>query len=294
MMRSLWTAASGMIGQQSNLDVIANNLSNIDTTGYKTQQANFKSLIYQNMQKKTTTSTGQMKPVGALVGLGVRMASVSSDFTQGALNASNGEFDYAIQGDGFFMIRQDDGSTAYTRNGHFNISIQESTENSTTVALTDSSGHQVLDTAGNPISLKATNQNGRYFLEVNGNQIELANSFKTSNLKIDQYGSLSYPDATNNYQSLGATVGLAYFPNASGLEKVSDSNYLQTDASGQPTLSAAAALNSKIVSGYLESSNVQAADEMVNMIVAQRAYEMNSKAITASDEMLQQANNLRS
>ena len=93
MMRSLWTAASGMIGEQGNLDVIANNLSNIGTTGYKTQAANFKTLIYQNLQKKSTTSTGEPKPVGAQVGLGVRMGSVTSDFTQGALNASNGPCD---------------------------------------------------------------------------------------------------------------------------------------------------------------------------------------------------------
>ena len=105
MMRSLWTAASGMIGEQSNLDVIANNLSDINTTGYKTQKANFKSLIYQNLQAKSTTTTGEPKPVGAQVGLGVRVGSISSDFTQGALNASNGAFDYAIQGEGFFRVQ---------------------------------------------------------------------------------------------------------------------------------------------------------------------------------------------
>ena len=139
MMRSLWTAASGMIGEQSNLDVIANNLSNINTTGYKTQKANFKSLIYHNLQAKSTTTTGEPKPVGAQVGLGVRVGSISSDFTQGALNASNGAFDYAIQGEGFFRVQLADGSIAYTRNGHFNMSIQGDS-----IALTDSEGNVIV------------------------------------------------------------------------------------------------------------------------------------------------------
>lgn len=269
MMRSLWTAASGMIGEQSNLDVIANNLSNINTTGYKTQAANFKSLIYQNLQTKSTTSTGEPKPVGAQVGLGVRVGSISSDFTQGALNASNGAFDYAIQGEGFFRVQLSDGTTAYTRNGHFNMAISGDT-----ITLTDSEGNPVLDT--------------------NGNAVALPNTYRSSSVGVDQFGNLTYPDANGNQQNLGIQIGLAYFPNAGGLEKASGSNYLQSDASGEPTVYTAGDLNSKIVSGYLESSNVQAADEMVNMIIAQRAYEMNSKAITASDEMLQQANNLRS
>lgn len=270
MMRSLWTAASGMIGQQSNLDVIANNLSNINSTGYKTQTANFKSLIYQTMQTKTTTTTGEAKPIGAQVGLGTRVASISSDFTQGALNASNGQFDYAIQGEGFFMVKMDDGSTAYTRNGHFVLAVGTGNQ----MTLTDSSGHAVLDTNGNPITIDGT-------------------KYRADQVTIDQTGRVMVKDDKNNETALGIQVGLAYFPNAGGLTKISDSNYAQSEASGEPTVYTANDLNSKIVSGYLESSNVQAADEMVNMIIAQRAYEMNSKAITASDEMLQQANNLR-
>lgn len=269
MMRSLWTAASGMIGQQSNLDVIANNLSNISTTGYKTQAANFKTLIYQNLQKNSTTTTGAPKPVGAQVGLGVRIGAISSDFTQGALTASNGPFDYAIQGEGFFMVRQPDGSTAYTRNGHFNMSIAENG-----IALTDTAGCPVLDTQGR--------------------EIVLPNTYRTDRIAVDLFGNMTYPDANGNHQYIGVQIGLAHFPNAGGLDKVSGSNYMQSEASGEATIYTATDLNSKIVSGRLEASNVQAADEMVNMIIAQRAYEMNSKAIIASDEMLQQANNLRS
>ena len=269
MMRSLWTAASGMIGEQNNLDVIANNLSNISTTGYKTQAANFKTLIYQNLQRKSTTTTGEPKPVGAQVGLGVRLGAISSDFTQGPMAASNGAFDYAIEGEGFFRVRLSDGSIAYTRNGHFNMSITQDG-----IALTDSDGNPVLD--------------------MNGNAIELNRNYRPSEIGVDYFVNLTYPDANNNPQYIGVQISLAYFPNAGGLEKGSGSNYMESIASGEPTVYTASDLNSKIVSGYLEGSNVHAADEMVNMIIAQRAYEMNSKAIIASDEMLQQANNLRS
>ena len=221
MMRSLWTAASGMIGQQSNLDVIANNLSNINTTGYKTQAANFKTLIYQNLQKKSTTTTGEPKPVGAQVGLGVRIGSISSDFTQGALNASNGAFDYAIQGEGFFMVRLPSGETAYTRNGHFNMAI---TENG--YALTDSEGNPVLDTQGRAIIVP--------------------NTYRTTELGVDQFGNLTYPDANNNRQNIGVQIGLAYFPNAGGLTKGSGSNYLQSEASGEATVYTAGELNARL------------------------------------------------
>ncbi len=269
MMRAVWTGASGIIGQQTNLDVIANNLSNISSTGYKTQAADFKSLIYQNLQRRATTTTGEAKPVGAQVGLGTRVASISSDFTQGNLLASNGAFDYAIQGEGFFMVRTNDGSTAYTRNGHFIMAVTNDG-----LALTDSEGNPVLDTAGNPITLPAT--------------------YRSSEIQVDQFGNMAYPDANNNPQYIGIQIGLAHFPNAGGLDKISASNYAQSEASGPATIYTAQDLNAKIVSGRLEGSNVQAADEMVNMIIAQRAYEMNSKAIKASDDMLQQANNLRS
>lgn len=115
MMRSLWTAASGMVAQQTNLDTISNNLSNINTTGYKTEAVNFKSLIYQTLQQKSYDSKGEPKPVSAQVGLGVRPAAIVSSFTQGALLESSGAFDYAIEGEGFFMVRQNDGTIGYTR-----------------------------------------------------------------------------------------------------------------------------------------------------------------------------------
>lgn len=269
MMRSLWTAASGMVAQQTNLDTISNNLSNINTTGYKTETVNFKTLIYQTLQQKSYDSKGEPKPVSAQVGLGVRPAAIVSSFTQGALLESSGDFDYAIQGEGFFMVRLNDGTTGYTRNGSFTVAVSGDG-----LALADSNGNPVLDVDGNPITFPEGTD--------------------SSKLSVDQFGNFMYPDATGNPQLMNIQIGLANFPNPAGLERTSDTIMKQSEASGEVTVYAANQLNSKIVSGYLEGSNVQAVDEMVNMIIAQRAYEMNSKAITASDEMLQQANNLRS
>lgn len=269
MMRALWTAASGMISQQTNIDTISNNLSNINTTGYKRESVEFKSLMYQTIQSKATDNEGNAKPVGVQVGLGVRPGSITSSFTQGPLLESNGDFDYGISGDGFFMVQLNDGSVGYTRNGNFNVSIQ-----SQGMALTDSNGNIVMNTQGKPIILPS------------GTDI--------TKLEIDKHGNLTLPDATNNPQKIGQQIGLASFANPAGLEKVSDSILKESAASGVPVLYSADQLGSEIASGRLEGSNVQAVDEMVNMIIAQRAYEMNSKAITASDEMLQQANNLRS
>ena len=131
-------------------------------------------------------------------------------------------------------------------------------------------------------------------LDVNGDPITFPKGTDSSKLSVDQFGNFMYPDNTGNAKLMGIQIGLANFPNPAGLERSSDTIMKESEASGQPTIYMANQLNSKIVSGYLEGSNVQAVDEMVNMIIAQRAYEMNSKAITASDEMLQQANNLRS
>ena len=119
MMRSLWTAATGMIAQQSNVDTISHNLSNVNTVGYKSQRAEFKSLLYQNMQTRTTTANGENKPVPAQVGLGTRVAAITSIYTQGAMQASENDTDFAIDGDGFFAVRAEDGNVYYTRNGSF-------------------------------------------------------------------------------------------------------------------------------------------------------------------------------
>ena len=258
MVRSLWTAATGMIAQQTNVDTIANNLANVNTTGYKTQVNEFKSLLYQNIQTKTTSANGDTKPGSAQVGLGVRNASISSVFKEGSLTASDSDTAFAIDGKGFFAVRGADGNTYYTRNGNLKFTLAANGGN----MLATSDGLPVLDTQGKAVS---------------------------------KDGSLCYPDAKNKPQPIGITIGVFQFNNPNGLERLADSLYQQTAASGQ-AINEARNNNvekSSIIQGYLESSNVQVVDEMVNMIVAQRAYELNSKAITASDEMLQQANNLR-
>ena len=160
--------------------------------------------------------------------------------------------------------------TYYTRNGNFMFTLADG-------------GNMLSNTEGLPV------------LDTNGNPIILGEEYVTNNLSVDKNGTLMYPDENNNLQSLGITIGVYQFNNPNGLFKMSESLYEQTVASGEPINESGGVYveKSKVVQGYLEGSNVQIADEMVNMIVTQRAYEMNSKAITTSDEMLQQANNLR-
>lgn len=271
MVRSLWSAATGMIAQQTNIDTIANNLANVNTTGYKTEVANFKSLLYQTLQTATTTANGESKPVGAQVGLGVRNSSISSIFKQGAFQDSVSDTDFAISGKGFFAVMADDGNTYYTRNGNFFLS----TNDGGGLTLCTSDGYPVLSTTGREITF---NKN-----------------YTASNLKVSEDGEFYYPDGDNNLQPLGIKIGLYQFNNPTGLDKMGGSYYRETVVSGE-ALNETRSANvekSTIIQGYLERSNVQVVDEMVNMIVAQRAYEMNSKAITTSDSMMEVANNLK-
>ena len=263
MVRSLWTAATGMIAQQTNVDTIANNLANVNTTGYKTQVNEFKSLLYQNIQTKTTSANGDAKPSSAQVGLGVRNASISSVFKEGSLTASDSDTAFAIDGKGFFAVRGADGNTYYTRNGNLKFTLASNGGN----MLATSEGLPVLDTQGRPIVL--------------------------SNNYVSKDGSLCYPDAQNNPQPIGITIGVFQFNNPNGLERLADSLYQQTAASGQ-AINEATNNNverSSIIQGYLESSNVQVVDEMVNMITIQRAYEAGQKVITSIDETLDKAVN---
>lgn len=138
MMRSLWTAASGMTSQQTNLDTIANNLANVNTTGYKKETAEFKTLLYQTIQEETTNNNGEVKPTSAQVGLGVRNSAINTHYTQGNLQETGNTYDFAIQGSGFFMVQKEDGSVGYTRNGSFNLAV--GTEG---MELATSTGNQI-------------------------------------------------------------------------------------------------------------------------------------------------------
>ena len=274
MVRALWSGATGMIAQQNNVDTIANNIANVNTIGYKTEVNEFKSLLYQNLQTRTTSANGEEKPVGAQVGLGVRNAAITSQFKQGSFLASENDAALAINGEGFFAVRGEDQQIYYTRNGNFNWALGPNN----TLALTNSDGLLVLNTNGQPITVPNNNE------------------YYTSQIEVDNDGQLWYPDADNNLQQIaGMQVGTWQFQNPAGLLKKGDSLFAVTDASGA-AINEATAPNiqrSETRQGYIEKSNVQVADEMVNLIIAQRAYEMNSKVIQASDTMMQQANELR-
>lgn len=276
MMRSLWTAASGMRAQQVNVDTIANNVANINTIGYKSQQASFKSLLYQNLQSTSTNNAGENKPVAAEVGLGSRVAAITGNFKQGNLTATTDPFSVAIEGEGFFQIRTANGELVYTRDGSFVIS-----------PVAD--GNMLCTSDGNPV------------LDTNGNAIVLPKNRVATDLVVNEDGTLAFPDATGNPAIMtdangnAIKFGIYQFNNPAGLSKEGSNNYAVTVASGEAVAENgnAGVTQSKVHQFYTEASNVDVANEMVNLIVAQRAYEMNSKAIQASDEMMQQANNLR-
>lgn len=270
MLRSLWTAASGMTAQQLNVDTIANNLANVNTIGYKTETAEFKSLLYQTLQTKTTSANGENKPVSAQVGLGVRNTAITSNYKQGSYVESSSNFSFAINGAGFFGVQENDGTTAYTRSGNFYLS-----QGSSGMVLCTSEGYPVLDSTGEPIVLDS--------------------AMEASKITVDADGNFCYPDASGNAAKIGVKIGLFQFSNAAGLTKNSSSLLLESDASGVPINEDENTdiKKSAIKQGYVEGSNVDVAIEMVNLITAQRAYELNSKAIQAADDMLSQANNLR-
>lgn len=272
MMRALYTASTGMIAQQANVDNISNNLSNVNTVGYKEEKTEFKSLLYQTIQTRTTSANGEQKPISAQVGLGTRIASNTSIYTQGSLLSSENDTDFAIDGDGFFSVRGADGERYYTRAGNFTWAVGT---NGLTLSTTD--GYPVLGTNGNPIVLPA--------------------NVSPSNVQISSEGAFGYLNANGAYVNLNQSFGIYQFNNPGGLDKVGSNLLAQTEASGNALNEANANANgltrSAIMQNYLEGSNVQVADQMVDLIVAQRAYQLNSKAITTSDEMLEQANNLK-
>lgn len=270
MVRSLWTAATGMIAQQTSVDTIANNLANVNTVGYKAQTTEFKSLLYQDLQPKTTTANGEEKPVPAQVGLGTRLSSITSHYTQGSPNETGSDTDFAIIGDGFFAAQNLNGEIVYTRAGNFSFAI--ATEGT---MLCTADGYPVLSSDGAPIALTA--------------------EYNPTKVTVDVDGNLLYPDEANNPMPIGMRIGLYQFTNPAGLDKVGGNYLMETDASGIPYNEEYddVAKRSVLRQKYLEASNVQVATEMVNLITAQRAYELCSKAITTSDTMMEQANNLK-
>lgn len=261
MIRALWTAASGMQAQQKNIDVVAHNLANVNTTGFKRSRADFQDLIYQNLKSTGSPATNSTQvPTGIQIGLGTRLAAVTKIFSPGDFSQTGNELDIAIEGDGFFQIQQPDGTTGYSRAGAFKR---------------DSQG-RIVTPEGNPLLP------------------EIVVPSNTTKINIGSDGTVSVQQAGQNTPTTVGNIQLAAFSNPSGLSAQGKNIYLPSDASGNATTGTPGqdGLGS-VAQGLLEMSNVNVAEEMVNMIVGQRAYEINSKAVQAADEMLQTANNLR-
>ena len=255
MMRSLWVSKSGMEAQQTQLDHISNNLANSSTSGYKTSHAVFEDLIYQNLRQSGANTSDQTQlPTGLQVGLGVRPVATSREFTQGSLQQTSNSLDMAIQGQGFFQIQMPDGTTSYTRDGSFKLNSQG----------------------------QIVNNNG-YLLQPN-----ITVPAQSSNLTVGSDGTVSVTvPGTTTPQVLGQ-ITLANFTNPAGLDPKGGNLYGETLSSGQPQTALPTANGMGSLSqGFLETSNVNVVQELVTMIQTQRAYELNSKAIQTSDQMLQ-------
>lgn len=254
MMRAMTTAGTGMIAQQINLDTISNNLANVNTTGYKHQRAEFQDLVYQTF-KGSTASSGAVQ-----VGLGSALAATGSDFSEGAMQNTGNPLDMAIVGSGFFQVQKPDGSLAYTRDGSFKQ---------------DANG-LLVTSDGYPLEPPVT-------VPTNALSISIAND-----------GTVSATLPGQNDPETITSIQLAVFPNPAGLTRVGQNLYVAGGASGSPTIATPGQTGAgQINAGFLEGSNVQVVEEMVKMIMAQRAYEINSKAIQTSDDMLSTINNLK-
>lgn len=258
-MRSLNIAATGMQAQQLNVDVISQNLANITTTGYKRRQAEFQDLLYQDFRRVGANSTdiGTIVPTGVQIGLGVKPAAIYRNHDQGTMQLTENALDIAIQGKGFFQIELPNGDIAYTRAGAFQLSPDG----------------EIVTVDGHPLLPGLTVPEDAVEVSVNA----------SGEVEVKLEGQV-------DPQNIGQ-IELTNFVNETGLEAIGNNLYLETAASGDPIVGVPGEDNfGTILQGFLEQSNVNPVSEITNLIVAQRSYEMNSKVITASDQMLQSLN----
>jgi flagellar basal-body rod protein FlgG len=255
MIRSLWIAKTGMDAQQTQLDVISNNLANVGTNGYKRQVAQFEDLLYQNLRQSGANSSQQTQlPTGLQLGTGVQLVATPRVFTQGNLQQTGSQFDMAINGNGFFQVQMPDGTTAYTRDGTFHMDSAGQLVNSSGFALTPA------------VTIPPTAQ--------------------SVTIGADGTVSVTLPGQATA-QNVG-TIQLAGFVNPAGLESKGQNLFSETAASGTPSANTPGSNGlGTLQQGYVETSNVNVVQELVSMIQTQRAYELNSKAISTSDQMLQ-------
>jgi flagellar basal-body rod protein FlgG len=262
MIRALYSAASGMTAQQLNVDNIANNLANASTTGYKMRRAQFQDLLYQSMTQPGASAGQQTTvPTGLQLGLGTRAASNEIIFTQGNFSETDNPLDVVIQGNGFFQVRRATGEIAYTRSGNFQL---------------DKTGNLVTSD-GDPIEPAIT----------------IPSAAQAITIATDGTVSYSLPGQTSAQRA--GQIQIAGFQNPAGLNSLGRNLYLPTDASGEPIVANPGGQEGlgTLLQGYQEQSNVSIVEEFINLIVAQRAYEANSKVVKAADDMYQQVNNLK-
>jgi flagellar basal-body rod protein FlgG len=260
MIRALYTAASGMTAQQANIDNVAHNLANVNTAGFKKSRVEFEDLVYEQVQAPgTPTSTEAEAPVGLEVGLGTRITATARNFSAGNLRSTGGPLDLAIQGQGFFQVTMPGGTTGYTRAGALHLN-----------------GQGQLVTA-------------------DGMQIEPAITIpaNATTISVSKDGIVSVMTGDGGEPQQVGVLELAQFQNPAGMEAKGGNLFVATIASGDPSTGTPGSEGlGTIQQGFLEDSNVSVVEEMVNMILGQRAYEANSRVIRAADEMLQQVNNL--
>jgi len=261
MMRSLFIAATGMEAQKLNIDVISNNLANVNTAGFKKSRADFQELMYQGIKAAGAASgEGMQVPSGIQIGLGVKPAAVQKMFQQGDFVSTQNSLDLAIEGDGFFQISMPDGEIAYSRAGVFKL---------------DSEG-RIVNSDGYPMEPS---------ISIPANAL---------NITISPDGKVSVLQAGSAAPVEIGQIDIAQFINTGGLKAIGKNLFLPTGSSGEPTIANPGSEGlGTIAQGFIELSNVNIVEEMVNMIVSQRAYEINSKAVQTSDEMLQIANKLK-
>jgi flagellar basal-body rod protein FlgG len=259
MLRALYSSAAGMQSQQTNLDIIANNLANVNTTGFKKSKAEFQDLLYQNTRTAgSETGAGNLLPTGVQIGHGSKLVATSKVFTTGELTQTQEQWDVAIQGDGFFEVQTPTGEKAYTRDGSFKVG--PAGQIMTSDGLVVQSGFQAVPPGTTAVDIAPT-------------------------------GDVTYttPSGKSTFR-----IALTRFANPAGLESMGHNLYKETTASGPAEVGSPGENGFGSTNQYyLELSNVKVVEEMVNMILAQRAYEINSKAVQASDEMMQMSNNLR-
>jgi flagellar basal-body rod protein FlgG len=261
MIRSLYSAATGMISQQKNIDTISNNIANANTAGFKKNRAEFTDLIYQNMKYAgTSTSTTTISPTGIQIGLGSKLASTAKIFEIGSLKETGNDLDIAITGEGFFAITLPDGSEAYTKNGSFKINGDGS--------ITTSEGYLLSPQITIPANV--------------------------TDINISEDGMVSVLEGNSRTPAQVGQILLSSFVNQAGLHAMGGTMFQESVASGAP-IAGIAGTNGlgQTRQGFIELSNVKLVNEMTDLIAGQRAYEANSKAITTSDEMLQTVNQLK-